>query len=236
MGGREVAIATREAVVSDDLDRLEHEVLERFRSSTEEELAARTGAARLHLAAIQRLVGYLRPIPSEAGFGAAGVAQAPRRRVNAGHGQEQWKTYGGRGPPRSQATRSMASTWGAPLGRNLAMVGVLGWLIVAPTLLGMFIGRWLIAPPTPAFLDRRPADSRVWPPAAGSRGAGCTNRDRPGFRRDRWTGGDLRGPGAGTGDRLFAALRLNVRLYSGGAGRCRPSSSIWPGSAVWALP
>jgi ATP synthase protein I len=23
------------------------------------------------------------------------------------------------------------------------MVGVLGWLIVAPTLLGMFIGRWL---------------------------------------------------------------------------------------------
>jgi ATP synthase protein I len=30
-----------------------------------------------------------------------------------------------------------------PLGRNLAMVGVLGWLIVAPTLLGIFIGRWL---------------------------------------------------------------------------------------------
>jgi hypothetical protein len=76
-----VVIATREAVVSDDLDRLEHEVLERFHSSTEEELAARTGATRLHLAAIQRLMGYLRPIPSEAGVGAAG---ASRKRLGAG--------------------------------------------------------------------------------------------------------------------------------------------------------
>ena len=30
-----------------------------------------------------------------------------------------------------------------PLGHNLAMIGVLGWLVVTPTLLGVFIGRWL---------------------------------------------------------------------------------------------
>ena len=30
-----------------------------------------------------------------------------------------------------------------PLGRNLAMIGVLGWLVVAPTLVGIFVGRWL---------------------------------------------------------------------------------------------
>ena len=29
-----------------------------------------------------------------------------------------------------------------PLGQNLAMIGVLGWLIVVPTLIGMFLGRW----------------------------------------------------------------------------------------------
>ncbi|HVM85114.1 MAG TPA: AtpZ/AtpI family protein [Candidatus Binatia bacterium] len=29
------------------------------------------------------------------------------------------------------------------LGRNLAMVGALGWIVVAPTLLGIFAGRWL---------------------------------------------------------------------------------------------
>jgi len=29
------------------------------------------------------------------------------------------------------------------LGRNLAMIGVLGWTIVTPTLLGIFLGRWL---------------------------------------------------------------------------------------------
>ncbi len=29
------------------------------------------------------------------------------------------------------------------IGQNLAMVGVLGWTIVLPTLLGLFAGRWL---------------------------------------------------------------------------------------------
>ena len=29
------------------------------------------------------------------------------------------------------------------LGQNLAMIGVLGWTIVAPLLLGIFAGRWL---------------------------------------------------------------------------------------------
>jgi ATP synthase protein I len=30
-----------------------------------------------------------------------------------------------------------------PLWKNLSMVGALGWLIVVPTLLGVFVGRWL---------------------------------------------------------------------------------------------
>lgn len=30
-----------------------------------------------------------------------------------------------------------------PLARNLAMIGALGWTIVAPLLLGLFAGRWL---------------------------------------------------------------------------------------------
>ena len=29
------------------------------------------------------------------------------------------------------------------LARNLAMIGALGWLVVTPTLLGVFLGRWL---------------------------------------------------------------------------------------------
>ena len=29
------------------------------------------------------------------------------------------------------------------LAENLAMIGVLGWLIVTPTLLGIYAGRWL---------------------------------------------------------------------------------------------
>ena len=30
-----------------------------------------------------------------------------------------------------------------PLWKNLSMVGALGWLIVVPTVLGVFAGRWL---------------------------------------------------------------------------------------------
>lgn len=30
-----------------------------------------------------------------------------------------------------------------PLWQNLSMIGALGWLIVAPTLLGVLVGRWL---------------------------------------------------------------------------------------------
>jgi len=29
------------------------------------------------------------------------------------------------------------------IGRNLAMIGALGWTIVTPTLIGIFVGRWL---------------------------------------------------------------------------------------------
>lgn len=31
------------------------------------------------------------------------------------------------------------------LGRRLAQIGVLGWIFVAPTLAGLFLGRWLDA-------------------------------------------------------------------------------------------
>jgi len=32
-----------------------------------------------------------------------------------------------------------------PVWRNLSMIGALGWLIVAPTLVGVALGRWLDA-------------------------------------------------------------------------------------------
>ena len=31
------------------------------------------------------------------------------------------------------------------IGQNLALIGSLGWLVIAPTLLGLFAGRWLDA-------------------------------------------------------------------------------------------
>ena len=60
-GGKTVSVATREAVVSDDLVKLEHEVLTRFRRTGEEEKAARAASARLYLAAVRRMLAYLRP-------------------------------------------------------------------------------------------------------------------------------------------------------------------------------
>ena len=59
--GDTVAIATREAVASDDLHRLETEVLAAFRHENEAERTARTDAERLYLAAIRRISQLLRP-------------------------------------------------------------------------------------------------------------------------------------------------------------------------------
>lgn len=74
-GGRTISIATREAVLGDDLRQLETEVLTRFRRRAEQERAARLDAQRLYLAALQRILGYLRP---QRRSGLLGAARAPR--------------------------------------------------------------------------------------------------------------------------------------------------------------
>jgi F-type H+-transporting ATPase subunit epsilon len=59
--GKEVNVATREAVVGEDLDELENVVLARFRETAEEEQTARAEVARLQMMAIRRILRYLRP-------------------------------------------------------------------------------------------------------------------------------------------------------------------------------
>jgi F-type H+-transporting ATPase subunit epsilon len=60
-GGKEIAIATREAQRGDDLDALEASVLSRFRAEAEAERSRRTAAMRLQTQAIRRIVEALRP-------------------------------------------------------------------------------------------------------------------------------------------------------------------------------
>jgi F-type H+-transporting ATPase subunit epsilon len=60
-GGNEVAIATREAIAGDDLDRLEQVVLAQLRSTVESERTARTVRLQLQMKAIRQIVRYLRP-------------------------------------------------------------------------------------------------------------------------------------------------------------------------------
>ena len=60
-GGESVSVATREAVVGDDLPTLERNVLTRFRLAHEEEREALTAARRMHLAAVRQILAYLRP-------------------------------------------------------------------------------------------------------------------------------------------------------------------------------
>jgi F-type H+-transporting ATPase subunit epsilon len=59
--GREVAIATREAVLGDDLGHLEQVVLAEFRQALEAERTARINSAKLQMKAIRQIVRYLRP-------------------------------------------------------------------------------------------------------------------------------------------------------------------------------
>jgi F-type H+-transporting ATPase subunit epsilon len=60
-GGSEVAIATREAIVGDDLDHLEQVVLTQLRSALEAERTIRTESLQLQMKAIRQIVRYLRP-------------------------------------------------------------------------------------------------------------------------------------------------------------------------------
>ncbi len=59
--GEEIAIATREAVVGDDLDRLEQIVLDEFRQRSEAERASRIQNLQHQMRAIRQIVRYLRP-------------------------------------------------------------------------------------------------------------------------------------------------------------------------------
>lgn len=59
--GDTIAIATPEAVLDDDLHRLESEVLARFRRALAEEQGARIDAQRLYLAAIRQIYRLIRP-------------------------------------------------------------------------------------------------------------------------------------------------------------------------------
>jgi F-type H+-transporting ATPase subunit epsilon len=68
-GGREVTIATREAVAADVLATLEGEVLARFRAEIEAERQQHVESTRLQLAAIRQIMRHLRP---ERGAGALG--------------------------------------------------------------------------------------------------------------------------------------------------------------------
>ncbi|MGA7871700.1 MAG: F0F1 ATP synthase subunit epsilon [Candidatus Binatus sp.] len=59
--GKVVEIATREAVVSDDLEHLRREILTSMAQKVEAERSARAGALGLEQAAIRQIYRYLRP-------------------------------------------------------------------------------------------------------------------------------------------------------------------------------
>ena len=60
-GRTDVAVATREAIVGDDLDQLEEIVLSMFRKRSETERTSRTESLQLQMKAIRQIMQYLRP-------------------------------------------------------------------------------------------------------------------------------------------------------------------------------
>ena len=59
-GGQDISIATREAVLGDDLATLDETVLARFRADIETERSERVNSTRLELSAIRQIVSHLR--------------------------------------------------------------------------------------------------------------------------------------------------------------------------------
>ena len=69
-GGQDIAIATREAVVGDDLATLDQTVLARFRADLDIERTEHVESTRLQLNAIRQMMRHLRPD----GHGAPGAS------------------------------------------------------------------------------------------------------------------------------------------------------------------
>ena len=61
IAGRDIAIATREAVPGDDLATLDETVLGRFRADIEAERTEHVQSTRLQLNAIRQIMRHLRP-------------------------------------------------------------------------------------------------------------------------------------------------------------------------------
>jgi F-type H+-transporting ATPase subunit epsilon len=60
-GGKSIEIATREAVIGEDLERLREVVVAEMRRDTQVEQAARVGVLGLEQAAIRQINRYLQP-------------------------------------------------------------------------------------------------------------------------------------------------------------------------------
>lgn len=67
-GGKDVAVATREAHLGDDLDQLEAVVLAGYRQHHEAERTSRTASAKLRMQAIRHMVEALQGGPREIGL------------------------------------------------------------------------------------------------------------------------------------------------------------------------
>lgn len=67
-GGKDVAVATREAHVGDDLEKLEAEVLAGYRQHREAERSSRTASAKLRMQAIRHMVEALQGGSREIGL------------------------------------------------------------------------------------------------------------------------------------------------------------------------
>ena len=61
IGGQDIAIATREAVLGEDLATLDETLLARFRADIEIERTEHVESTRLHLNAIRHIMSHLRP-------------------------------------------------------------------------------------------------------------------------------------------------------------------------------
>lgn len=66
--GGHIAIATREAVLGDDLDRLDRDVVSRFRADLDDDRVENVETTRLHLNAMRQMVSRLQPKPRGVGL------------------------------------------------------------------------------------------------------------------------------------------------------------------------
>ena len=140
-GGNRVAIACRRGALGDDLERLQAKVAAQRAAEIDADRRAKVEQTQLHAQALRQLMRYLRSDGHVLGDGQGPFTGELRPMIASLENHNGKMLDAAR--VAADRDRKAREDREPTIATRLGQIGVLGWAIVAPILLGVLVGRWL---------------------------------------------------------------------------------------------